>query len=95
MADSSSFDDKEHGLRSTKLRSFLWACSGLYEVYCGKRTSYSKYWMTRKHNCKMTCTAVYWTAAVAVTLTTISRQLCHLWTNQLAVACASLLYTGG
>ena len=48
-----------------------------------------------KHDCKRTCTAVCWTAVVAVTVTTISRQSWHLWKNQLAEACASLLYTGG
>jgi len=95
VADSGGYDHKEHGLSSTKLRSFLWACWGRYGVYCGKRTSYSKYWMTGKHDCKMTCTALCWTAAVAVTVTSISRQSWHLWTNQLAEACASLWYTGG
>ena len=92
VADSGGYDYKEHGLSSTKLRSFLWACCGLYGVCCGKITWCFDYRIAGERDCKMVLHGC-WHDWISNTMMLIFWALWLTWPRKLAEMCVNIWYT--
>ena len=92
VADSGGYDYKEHGLSSTKLRSFLWACCGLYGVCCGKRTWCFDHQIAGEWDFKMVLRGC-WHDRSSDTVMLIFWALWFTWPRKLAEMCAHIWYT--